>query len=211
MQERPPKSPARNRVLDAALTVLYPRVATRRLPAMLAIACSGAVMAAVYGAVHDQISYSISPEYFTKMKFQQFRWADAGWPPRVFASVVGVLATWWAGLFAGWFLARAGLDQLPPVQRRATAVRAFALMLGVAVTFGILGALCGRVTSDNKYADWEDWRERLALEDVAGFATVAWLHAAGYVGALVGLIAAIIYVRKQLKAMHASRTLTQTL
>lgn len=200
MHEEPPKSPSRSCLLDAALTILYPRVAARRLPAMLTIACCGAVIAAAYGAVHDQASYSLSPEYFTKVKFLQFRWADAGWPPRAFASIVGVLATWWAGLFAGWFLARAGLDQLPLVQRRATTVRAFAIMLAVAVTFGTLGAVCGSVTSENKYMDWEDWRERLSLEDVTGFATVAWLHAAGYVGAIVGLIAAIIYVRRQLKA-----------
>ena len=48
---------------------------------MLGIAALGAVLAGCYGALHDQISYTISPEYFTKVKFEQFRYADFGWPP----------------------------------------------------------------------------------------------------------------------------------
>jgi hypothetical protein len=71
---------------------------------MFGISLLGAVIAGLYGAVHDQISYSISPEYFTKMKFEQFSYADFGFPPRVCASEVGFLATWWVGLFAGWYV-----------------------------------------------------------------------------------------------------------
>ena len=46
--------------------------------ARLLLVFVGAVLAGCYGALHDQISYTISPEYFTKVKFEQFRYADFG-------------------------------------------------------------------------------------------------------------------------------------
>ena len=84
---------------------------------MARMALLGAAIAGPYGALHDQISYIISPEYFTKMKFRQFSYADFGWPDRVFAAEVGFLATSWVGLFGGWFVARAGLAGMPKGMR----------------------------------------------------------------------------------------------
>ena len=46
------------------MNIFYPVIPHRRLPAMLGIAALGAVLAGCYGALHDQISYTISPEYF---------------------------------------------------------------------------------------------------------------------------------------------------
>jgi hypothetical protein len=71
----------RRRLLIACMNLLYPRFPANRLPAMTRIALLGAVVAGGYGAAHDQASYAISPEYFTKLKFRQFAYADFGWPP----------------------------------------------------------------------------------------------------------------------------------
>jgi hypothetical protein len=79
------------------MNLLYPKFPANRLPFMVRIALLGGVVAGSNGAVHDQVSYAISPEYFTKLKFKQFSWADFGWPPRLFAGEVGFLATWWVG------------------------------------------------------------------------------------------------------------------
>src|SRR5262245_55465052 len=49
--------------------------------------------AGVYGIVHDQISYTVSPEYFTKFKFEQFGLVDSPLPDRVKAGIVGFLAS----------------------------------------------------------------------------------------------------------------------
>ena len=65
------------------MDILYPRIKLARLPAMIRISLLGAVLAGIYGAVHDQISYTISDEYFTKLKFPQFWYANFGFPPRV--------------------------------------------------------------------------------------------------------------------------------
>ena len=176
--------------------LLYPKFPLRRLPAMLGLGVVGAVLAGSYGALHDQLSFTISAEYFTQLKFRQFHWANAGLPPRVFASVVGFLATWWAGLITGWVLARLGLDEFPAAERRRTAGRAFAIVLGAAVVFGLLGMAIGYKVSRDDLGGWDGWRDRLALQDVPGFVIVAWLHASGYAGAVVGLVIAVVYVRR---------------
>jgi hypothetical protein len=57
----------------------------------LAAAC---LLAGVYGAVHNQISYTVCPEYFTKFKFIQFRLSDALQSRQgasFFGAVVGIL------------------------------------------------------------------------------------------------------------------------
>ncbi|MCU0874407.1 MAG: hypothetical protein MUE50_18895 [Pirellulaceae bacterium] len=80
---------------------------------MLGYAVLGAIVAGVYGILHDQVSYSISQEYFTRLKFLQFRYADFGWSQRVFVAEIGFLATWWVGFFAAWFIARVTVPAFP--------------------------------------------------------------------------------------------------
>jgi len=43
------------------MNFLYPKFPANRLWAMVRIALLGAAIAGLYGALHDQISYSISP------------------------------------------------------------------------------------------------------------------------------------------------------
>jgi hypothetical protein len=182
---------------------LVPRIETRRFGALLRLSALGLVLGGAYGALHDQVSYAISPEYFTKMKFRQFAWADAGWPPRVFASVVGLVAAGAVGLFVGWFLGRAGLDELPhTVRRRQTAI-AFATVLGTTAAAGALGAGLGAWAARGDVSSWSGWRDALDLRDVPSFVAVAYLHAAGYVGAVVGLVAAIVRVRRARRSIPA--------
>ena len=107
------------------MTFWYPNFPPRQLPTIIRIAAVSALVTGIYGALHDQVSYSIAPEYFTKLKFKQFHWADLSWPPRVFAALVGFLATWWVGLIGGWLLARYGLAELAELSPRRYFARAF--------------------------------------------------------------------------------------
>lgn len=178
---------------------LFPKFSLARLPAMLCLAALGAACAATYGAIHDQISFALSPEYFTKLKFRQFAWADCDLPPRAFASEVGALATWWVGLIAGWFLARSGLAEMPAGARRRHALRAFGIVAVAAPLGGFIGWALGAHATNGDLSAWSDWQEVLELEDLSGFVVVAHLHAGGYIGALVGLVLAVVYVRRALR------------
>jgi len=84
-------------------SLLYPKLRLDLLRRMLGYAVLGALIAGCYGVLHDQITYSISAEYFTRLKFLQFHYADFRFPARVFVAEIGFLATWWVGLIAGWF------------------------------------------------------------------------------------------------------------
>ena len=56
----------------SAVNILYPKLRPSLLLPMLGYAVMGALIAGLYGVVHDQITYSMSPEYFTRLKFFQF-------------------------------------------------------------------------------------------------------------------------------------------
>jgi len=175
---------------------IYPSIPARQFPALIRVTVLGALFAGAYGALHDQVSYSISPEYFTKMKFYQFAYADFGWPPRVLAAEVGFLATWWVGLIGGWILGRMGLAELNQRATRYYTARAFALAAGVTVIIGALGALLGAFQAQGDLSAWQAWQENLGLDDLRGFVVVAYLHWASYLGGILGVIAAVVYVKR---------------
>src|SRR5262249_20288455 len=118
--------------------VWYPSIPARRFPALIRVTVVSGLLAGAYGAIHDQVSYAISPEYFTKLKFRPFAFADFGWPPRVMAAEVGFLGTWWVGLIGGWFLARMGLAELSERSPWKYTLRALAMAAGVAMTVGLV-------------------------------------------------------------------------
>ena len=105
------------------MNILYPKIRRDLLLAMLGYALVGAALAGLYGIIHDQITYSISSEYFTRLKFAQFRWADFGLPARIFVAEIGFLATWWVGFFAGWFIARISVPAFSRMLRRFATAR----------------------------------------------------------------------------------------
>ena len=174
----------------------YPTLPASQWKRMATIAVTGSLLAGLYGAAHDQLSYTLSPEYFTKLKAPQFWYADFGWPPRVFAAEVGFLAGWGVGLIAGWLLARVGLAALPDEIRRRAMWRAFAIIAGVTLFGGSVGLLLGYWRTLSSHEAWNEWQELLRLEDLRGFVLVAYLHGGSYAGALLGLLGACWSVRR---------------
>ncbi|PQO33999.1 hypothetical protein [Blastopirellula marina] len=175
---------------------LVPHIRLADLPLMFSIAVLGGLIAGGYGIAHDQVTYSISPEYFTKMKFDQFHHANFGWGDRVFAGTIGFLATWWAGMLAAWLLAR----RLIPNQPRQVALRQIGLGIGCifvcVILFGLGGYLYGLWRGpDADYSHWQGLLRVLEIDDQWAFIRVAYIHNAGYMGVLLGLIVALALIR----------------
>src|SRR5215472_16276147 len=80
----------------------------KKLGVYIIIILLAVFIAGLYGIVHDQISYTVAPEYFTKFKFHQFGFVDTPLPERVRASMVGFLATWWMGIPIGVLVGAVG-------------------------------------------------------------------------------------------------------
>lgn len=175
---------------------LIPRISLVDLPWMLGVAAAGSLLAGLYGIGHDQLTYSISPEYFTKMKFEQFHYADFGFGNRVFVATIGFLASWWVGAIAAWLLAR----RLIPGQPRGVAigqiVRGFLVVLVVTFLFGFAGYVVGIWRGPEAgYSRWQTMIGALDIEQPWLFVRVATIHTGSYLGGLVGLIFALLLIR----------------
>ncbi len=179
-----------------AARVLVPVLPWRELPMTFALMVAGAAVAGLYGALHDQVTYTIGPEYFTRMKFDQFAWAEPeGVHPRIFAAVIGFLATWWVGALVVWILARVSLwheFRLPPLREM---VRAFMIVFLVAMATAAGGWLWGQWRKRTGYDEaWHSLMIPFGVERPEEFMTVAYIHNASYLGGMLGTVAALVYL-----------------
>ena len=176
--------------------LLFPRISRQHLVTMACAAIIGALVAGTYGIVHDEITYTISPEYFTRVKFRQFAAADFGLPRRIFVGEIGFLATWWVGFIAVWFQARLALPALPRELALRRIRSGVAMMFACAVVGGLLGAGFGRAARpDWLAARFWAYGEDLGVRDLHHFVVVAIIHYGSYGGGLVGLIASLFRLR----------------
>lgn len=167
---------------------LYPKLNKADLLTTVKFAVIGTLISGSYGIAHDQITYSISHEYFTKLKFNQFAYANFGLGDRIFVGTIGFLATWWVGFFAGWFLARWFMPRVPKNEIRKTIIKAFAIVLLFGFSFALVAAVYGlMVTPSQDLEGWSDTIKYYGVKDGWSFVRVAYIHNGSYLGALVGL------------------------
>ncbi len=179
------------------------RAATRwREHAVLLVAVAAAL---VYGAVNDQVTVTISPEYFLYGKELA---KVVGDPPssmaalRWQAALVGLKATWSAGLLFGVVLLVAnnpwrGVPRLPNRQLVCLLPRVLVTAAGLGVVGGLLG-YAGLLT--NLSADFQDM-VRATLWRPPRFMATWGVHLGDYVGGLVGTAwaaATVVARRRQL-------------
>jgi hypothetical protein len=176
------------------MNLLYPKIPLRCWPAMLGVAAIGALVAGLYGIVHDEVTYSISPEYFTRMKFRQFHYADFGWPERVFVAEIGFLASWRVGFFAGWVLARVMAGNVEPKRMLPLAARGFGFVIAFAIA-GFASALVPKI--DVSRSGLAAFADSLGVSDLPAFVRVAYIHNATYLGGLLGTIVAAMVLRRK--------------
>ncbi|WP_298393302.1 hypothetical protein [Flavobacterium sp.] len=158
------------------------------------------LLASLYGALHDQITYSISSEYFTIYKFDQFGFQDWGnQNPRLTTALIGVLATWWVGLFIGIFQGLVGLIHNDYKLMLNYVLKAIFITLGITIIFGIIGFLVEYFNP----ATYNNCCFPYSINDGKNFKIVGSIHNYGYVGgeigAFVGIVYQIIMKKKELK------------
>lgn len=146
------------------------------------------VTAGTFGAIHDQISYTVSPEYFTKFKFFQFHLLDPEVPERLRVALVGVIASWWMGIPLGLLAGAAGFLQ----PTAAGMLRALLLSLAVIVGFTLLFALGGLVygytrTTHLNLHDYAGWFIPPRLVHPRNFICAGYMHNSAYLGGLLAV------------------------
>lgn len=163
------------------------------------------IMASLYGILHDQITYTISHEYYTKFKFIQFGLTDEGLAPvtphqRTAVTLVGVLATWWTGIFIGLGLGVAGIRIKDPRVMFKAILQALGLVLVITIVAGIAGMLYGRFYLARTGVDWWLPEDLIHKRD---YITVGSIHNFSYLGGLLGLIAGIIFLNRKRKQSYS--------
>ena len=169
----------------------------KKIGILILIVIISIILASIYGILHNQISYSISPEYFTKFKFRQFEFYFMGEnQPRQTASLIGVLSTWWFGLLLGLIIGIVGMFQRNSKIMWKSAIGAIFRTLGIAIGIGIVGILVGKFLITNLNANWNLPAD---LTDQKSFLTAGTMHNFSYLGGIIGLIYGIKYQLKMKK------------
>jgi hypothetical protein len=152
-------------------------------------------IAGFYGVLHDRITYSISPEYFTKFKYEQFGF-EAFWfgGDRQTVGVIGFLATWWTGLIIGLVLATVALKCEDHKSMRKAYFHGLKRTFAVAVLFAFVGFVYGKFFLDPLQVKW---RFPENLIDVENFVVVGSIHNFSYLGGAVGLIVGLVSIFKR--------------
>jgi len=169
--------------------------AIRRAVTALAYTAIAAAAAVLYGIVNDQVTVTIAPEYYSVLKRHEFavildRAGLLSAPPRFQVVVLGVIGSWWLGLWCGAALGLAAtIGPAPPVGLRLF-VRALSLVVLAAVAFSVISGTVAYAAQP--LVDPLRWR-RIALwgiEDVRSVYAAGWWHTGAYAGGLLGALVA---------------------
>ncbi len=166
---------------------------------------AGIVAGALYGVVNDQITITISPEYFSVFKHRQFlplldsmRVADA--PIRVQAIVIGISASWWVGQILGFFVGIAsafGTTDPIPMSR---VYRVLASVIMVTLVCSAIAGVWAFVQEPSIQPTADQWPFLTGISDVRhAFAVGAW-HDTAYVSAPISTLAGcawMLVIRKR--------------
>ncbi len=142
----------------------------KKLVVYLILVLIGVCVAGIYGALHNQISFTVSSEYFTEFKFQQFGIADSQIPERLRASYVGFLASWWMGIPVGLLIGLVGFIHKGHQRMLAVSFRAIIVAVLFTFLFGLCGLLYGVLqTRSLDLAVYDYWYVPESVTDLRRF------------------------------------------
>jgi hypothetical protein len=159
----------------------------RKLIVYLSLVFVAIAVAAAYGAMHDQISYTVSPEYFTRFKFDQFHLMNDDLPERLRASIVGIYASWWLGFPIGLTGGVAGF--IHHGHRSMLRVSLEAMLAAVAFTllFGLTGLVYGWYQTSGMGHNHLDWYIPSNLASPRRFVCAGYMHNSSYLGGVLSI------------------------
>jgi hypothetical protein len=171
-----------------------------KIVGLFGLAC---LFAGVYGALHNQVSYTVAPGYFHQYKFTQFSVPPA-LHSRLGASWVGFQASWWMGIVIGIFVIPLGVfvhrgqGYVLPLVKSFPVVAATALLVGMLALF----ASCFLVNEEHV---GEITRYGQVIEQPGPFLRASTMHNFSYLGGLLGIISGGLYLALSHFRMETSR------
>jgi len=150
------------------------------------------LLAGTYGALHNQISYTVSREYFTEYKFRQFQ-ISPSIPERTGAAVVGWRASWWMGLLLGFILLPIGLVIRGAREYFLAMTCVFGIVTLTTLLCGLFALMGAYFLVDEGFAE-VSFRHHEGVENRLAFARAGVMHNGSYLGGGVGLFVGSVWI-----------------
>ena len=165
-----------------------------RAKVFLLFLVTAVLVAGAFGALHDQISYTVSHEYYTRFKFHQFGLLNDGIPERIRAAEVGFLASWWMGIPLGLLIGVMGLVQRSAEQMRRALCWSLMFVIAFTFAFALIGLLYGHYqTQQFDLAAYTGWYIPQGLEHPRSFLCAGYMHNCAYLGSVLALPIVLIF------------------
>ncbi|MDL2142010.1 hypothetical protein QQY79_05720 [Flavobacterium tructae] len=155
------------------------------------------VIAVLFGILHNQLTFTISSEFFTQVLFERYGFVEYGLTtPRVTASIIGVWSTWWIGLIAGFMFGFIGLFCSNAKAMIKSISYVILVMLSITVLVGLLGLSYGFFGFSNLESTC---CFPLQIKNVQNFIAVSEMHSFSYVGGGIGILIAVLLQIREIK------------
>jgi hypothetical protein len=186
----------------------------RRISLLAGWIALSVLCASLYGVLNDQITVTISPEYFSVFKREQFDLllSSIGLenaPTRIQSVAVGIASTWWVGLFLGLVLSVVGVAGRRPASSTSMYLRAVAGIMGFAFGLSVLAGIVGYATAPHINPTAAYGPFLVGIQDVRRAMVVGFWHDAAYLGGLLGTVAAACWLHR-LRRRDAAASVSQS-
>jgi len=165
-----------------------------KFPTFFLLMGLAALSAAIFGALHNQLSYAVGPDYFLSFKFPQFGIAP-DIAPRLGEVLVGAQASCWMGAAVALPAFLLGLFTVPTARSYlAAGIGAIGLVI-VLATFAALAGLIGGLIADSTGL-LDNVLTPPEGVDPSDFLRAGFMHEAAYVAGGLGALLAIWPMRR---------------
>jgi hypothetical protein len=147
------------------------------------------IIGGLYGALHDQITYTVCDEFFTKMRFHEYGIqsdANSDVNNRWEAAKIGWKNTWHVGLGLGIVLALAGLIHSDNKTMFTVTLKGFMLAMLTGFFFGMIAFLFTESSIDIATSQ--------NVVDKVSFNRVIRMNNYSYVGGIIGMFLALGWI-----------------
>lgn len=157
-----------------------------RIFVYLSLAIIAPLLAAVYGFIHDQITFSICPEFFQKIRFENYPELPELWHDRTKAGMIGVLNSWKIGIPLGVLLTAVSTIHKQLDRILSYTLTTYAITIIITFVSVMFGMLSSTVLPEN-WIPLEGINDQLALYKVMNMNNFA------YMGGVIGMFLGLTY------------------
>lgn len=169
------------------------------------------MVGAVFGCVHDAVTFQLSPEYYRLLKFEQFAWSNMARlePGLAYACQIGGIAGGVAGGLGAWLLGRWLLGRRPLNASLDTEMRCSLIVLLFGASAGAFLAFL--IASAVVIGPFFSLADDLGLTGPAvhDFARVATIHWGAYLGFGIALACRLLATSQLVRWLLQSQILAK--